>query len=72
MFGTVWCGFVGVSLCCVCDSLMCVSGSESVLYLGVFCGFLGVRFCCAWDSLLWVLGSVFVLCLGQLDVGLWG
>ena len=44
---TVWCGFVGVSVCCVWDSLVWV------------CGFVGVN---VWDSLEWLFGSEYVLC----------
>ena len=33
---TVWCGFGGVGVCCVCDSLVLVSGSVFVLYVGQF------------------------------------
>ena len=38
----VWCGFGGVSVCCVWKSLVCVCGSE---------------FCCLWESFVWVLVS---------------
>ena len=34
--GTVWCGFGGVSVCCVWDSLVWVWGSECVLCVGQF------------------------------------
>jgi len=34
--GTVCCGFVGVSLCCVWDSLLWFVGSECVLCVGKF------------------------------------
>ena len=34
--GTVWCGYVGVSVCCVWDSLVWVCGSECVLCVGQF------------------------------------
>ena len=56
MFGTVWCGFEGVSVCCVWDSLLWV---------------LGVSVCCVWDSLVWVWGSEFVLFVGEIGVGFW-
>ena len=36
MCGTVWCGFGGVSVCCVWDSLGRVFGSEIVLRVGEF------------------------------------
>ena len=32
MCGTVWCGFVGVSVCCVWGTLVWVCGSECVLF----------------------------------------
>jgi len=54
--GTVWCGFVGVSVCCV--------GQFGV-------GLWVVSVCCVWDSLVWVCGSECVLCVGQFGVGLW-
>jgi len=38
---TVWCGFEGVSLCCVWDSLVWVWGSECVLCVGQICVGLG-------------------------------
>jgi len=53
--GRVWCGFVGVSVCSVWDSLVCVCGSECVLCVGQF----GVGF-----------GSEFVLFVGLFVVGL--
>ena len=56
MCGTVWCGFVGVSVCCV--------GQFGV-------GLWVVSVCCVWDSLVWVCGSECVLCVGQFGVGLW-
>jgi len=40
--GRVWCGFEGVSVFCVWDSLVWV---------------LGVSVCCVWDSNEWVCGS---------------
>ena len=46
--GTVWCGIVGVSVCCVWD---------------ILCGIVGVSLCCVWDSLEWVCGSECVLCV---------
>jgi len=55
--GTVWCGFVGVSVCCVWDSLVWVCRSECVL--------------CVWDSLVWVCWSECVLSVGQFGVVLW-
>ena len=55
MCGTVWCGFVGVSLCCVWDSLVWVCGSEIVLCVGQF----AVGF-----------GSERVLFVGQFGLGL--
>ena len=71
MCGTVWCGFVGVSLCCVWDSLEWVCGSESVLCVEQFgVDSWGVSVCCAWDSLEWVCGSECLLCVGQFCVGL--
>ena len=57
MCGTVWCGFVGVSVCCVWDRLVWVCGSESVPCVGQF----GVC----------LVEREFVLCVGQLGVGLW-
>jgi len=69
---TVWYGFVGVSVCCVCGSLVCVWGSECVLCVGQFGVCLwGVSVCCLWDSLVWVCGSECVLCVGQFVVCLW-
>ena len=56
MCGAVWCGFGGVSVCCVWDSLVWVWGSECVLCVGQF----GVG-----------LGSECVLCVEQFVVGLW-
>jgi len=49
----------------VLDSLVCVCGSEGLLYLGEFFvwGFVGLSLCCVWDSLVWVCGSEFVLCV---------
>ena len=35
--GTVWCGFGGVSLCCVLVNFVFVCGSECVLCVGQFC-----------------------------------
>jgi len=49
-------GFVGVSVCCVWDSLV---------------WFVGVSLCCVWDSLELVCGSECVLCVGQFGLGLW-
>jgi len=70
--GREWCGFGGVSLCYVWDSLVCVWGSECVLCVGeIGAGFGGVRLCCVWESLGRVWGSDFVLCVGQFVVGLW-
>ena len=85
--GTVWCGFGGVSVCCVWESLVWVCGSECVLCVGqygvglwervcavcrtVWYGFVGVSVCCVWGSLVWVWESEFVLCVGQLGMGLW-
>jgi len=34
--GRVCCGFVGVSVCCVSESLVWVCGSEGLLCLGPF------------------------------------
>ena len=71
MCGTVWCGIVGVSLCCVWDSLEWVCGSECVLCVEQFVvDSWGVSVCCAWDSLEWVCGSECLLCVGQFGVGL--
>ena len=53
--GTVWCGFVGVRVCLVWDSLVWFWGSECVLCGRVWCGF----------------GGVSVLCVGQFGAGLW-
>ena len=39
--GRVWCGFGGVSVCCVCESLVWVCGIECVLCVGQFCVGLG-------------------------------
>jgi hypothetical protein len=36
VFGTVWSGFGGVSVCCLSDSVKWVSWSECVLCLGQF------------------------------------
>jgi len=36
VLGTVWSGFVGVNVCCVCYSLVCVCGNECVLCVGQF------------------------------------
>ena len=53
--GTVWCGFVGVSECCVWDSLVWVWGSVYLLCVGQFFGGSeGVSLCCVWDNLVWV------------------
>jgi len=50
--GTVCCGLVGVSVCCVWDSLVWVCGSECVLCVGQFVvGLSGVSLCCVWDSM---------------------
>jgi len=68
----IWCGFVGVSFCCVWDSSLWVCGSACVLYMGKFsfgngglivC--LSVRFWCGFELIyfvvcgrsLWVLGE---------------
>ena len=68
----VWYGFVGVSVCCVWDSLVWVWGSACVLCAGQFgVGFWGVSVCCVWDSLVWDWVSECVLCEGQFGVGLW-
>ena len=56
MCGTVCCGFVGVSVCCVLESLVWVCGRECVLCVGQFV-----------DGL-WVCGNE---CVGQFRVGLW-
>ena len=53
--GTVWCGCLGVSVCCVWDSLVWVCGSECVLCVGQF----GV-----------CLGGECVLCMGHFGMGL--
>jgi len=69
--GTVWCGFGGVSLCCVLVNFVFVCGSECVLCVGQFgFGFGGVSLCCVWDSFVWVWVSECVLCVGQFCVGL--
>ena len=34
--GTVWCGFLGVSVCCVGNILLLVRGSEGVMCVGEF------------------------------------
>jgi len=68
---TVWCGFVGVSLCCVWYRLVWVWGSDCVLCLvqfgvglwervfvvcgKVWCGFVGL-----WESMCWTVWSGFV------------
>jgi len=73
-------GFVGVSLCCVCESLVWVLGSEFVLCVGEYgagleewvfdvcarvCSwFGGVSLCCVWDRLVRVWGSGFLLSVG--------
>jgi len=65
--GKVWCVFVGVSVCCVWDSLVRVCGSECVLCVGqfgvglwgcvfavcgrVWCGFVVLSLCCVWDRM---------------------
>jgi len=68
---SVWCGFGGVSLCCVWESFVSVWGSEYVLCVGQFvAGFGGVSLCCVCESLVWVLGSEFVLCVGEYGAGL--
>jgi len=54
--GRHWCGFGGVSLCIVCESLWWVPG--------------GVSLCCLWESLGRVFGSEIVLCVGQYGVDL--
>jgi len=56
VFGTVLCGFGGVS-CAVCGT--------------VWGGFVGVSLCCVWENLGRVWGSEFVLCVVQFFVGLW-
>jgi hypothetical protein len=43
VYGRVWYGFVGVSVCCVWNSLVWVWRSKCVL--------------CVWNSLVWVCGS---------------
>jgi len=35
--GTDWCGFEGLRMCCVCDSLVREFGSEYMLCVGQFC-----------------------------------
>jgi len=71
VYGTVLCGFGGVSLCRVWESLMWVCGSECLLCVGQFgVGLWGMSLCCVWDSLVWVWGSKFVLCVGQFGAGL--
>jgi len=52
--GTVWCGFGGVRLCCVWESLGRVWGSEFVLCVRE----IGVD-----------LGNECVLCLGEIGAG---
>ena len=37
VYGTVCCGFVGVSIYCVWDSLVWLCASESFLCVGQFC-----------------------------------
>jgi len=59
--GRVWCGFGGVSVCCVWESLVWVWGSECVLCVGQFGACLEVvSVCCVWESLVWVFGGVSV------------
>jgi len=36
MCGTVWCGFVGLCVCCEWESLVWVCRSEIMLFLGQF------------------------------------
>ena len=71
--GRVWCGYRGVSVCCIWDSLVWVWWSEFVLCVGqfglgmrervcavfgrVWCGYGGVSLCCVWDSLVRVWGE---------------
>ena len=43
--GTVWCGFGGLSVWCVGNSLLWVCGSEYVLCVGKFGVGLGKRVC---------------------------
>ena len=69
--GTVSCGFVGVSLCCVWERFVSVWRSEYVLCVEqCVAGFGGVNLCCVCESLVWVLGSEFVMCVGEYGAGL--
>jgi len=70
VFGTVLCGFGGVSLCCVWEKFVLVSGSEYVLCVRLFVPGLGEFVLCVCESLVWVLESEFVLCVGEYGVGL--
>ena len=70
MFGTVWSGFWGVSLCCVSDSLEWVWRSECVLSEGLFGVGLGELVCVVCGTVWSGFGGVRVLCVGLFVVGL--
>ena len=59
--GSVCCGFGGVCLCCVCESLgvACLGEKVCAVCRKVWCGFGGVSVCCVWKSLVCVWGSEF-------------
>ena len=81
MCGKVWRGFVGVSVCCVWDSLLLVCGSECVLFVGQFgvgfwecvcamcgkiwCGFVGVSCAVSGSVWCWFVG-VSVCCVWEI------
>ena len=85
MFGTDWCEFVEVSVCCVWDNLVWVCGSECVLCAGQFgvgllewvcvvCGTVWCMFVGLWERMCGTVWSGFVgvtmCCVGQFGVGL--
>ena len=70
MCGTVWCGYGGVILCCVWDSLGNLCVIEFLLCVREFGVGLEISVCCVWERLVRVRGSEFVLSVGKLGAGL--
>ena len=70
MCGTVLCGYGGVSLCCVWDSLGYLCVSEFSLCVREFGVGLEMSVCCVWERLVRVRGSDCVLSVGKLGAGL--
>ena len=58
MCGTVWCGFGGVSVCCVLDSLVWVLGCEFVLFVGEYGASLWEIVCAVCGRVLCLFGGV--------------